>query len=197
MSGAKYKPLKMKSKLIIMLLVFVLYSCNLFRNTSNEIKIKNDIQTETVINKNVESKGTTKIVLDSGVITNTHKEATKDQIARMVAEWHEDYTVYDTSKTVDNKTGKYPILSEKKSYFTVHSESENSDNEKELTSKDKKVNLQVDSTSQINSKLDSTVNITDNSKTSTTEETNNNWWKWLLGGIIATIIGVLYIKFIL
>jgi hypothetical protein len=197
MRRPKHKPLKMKSKLTIIFLLFILYSCSIFKNTTKEIEIKNDVKTETAINKNVESKGSTKIVLDSGVITKTHKEATKEQIARMVAEWHEDYTVYDTSRSVDNKTGKYPILSEKKSYFTVHSESENSTKQNEIINKDKKVNLKVDSTKTTSLKEDITSKVIDKSKVSTSEKENNNWWKWLLGGIIATVLGILYIKFVL
>ena len=196
MSGAKFikQVIHMKHTLLIFILIFALCSCNLFKRTV-EVTTKNEHKEEIEVSKTIDENKDQKKDSTSNTETATHAIATKEQIAKMVAEWSEKDITYDTNKPVDEKTGKPPVLSEK--VITYKSNNQTSNEVKEDLSVDKheKINLKVDSNDETKTKLDSTHKSSDKIKTtSKNTETSSSWWKWLLVGIILSIVGFIYFK---
>lgn len=182
----------MKTKLLIIALVSLLYSCNLFRNTTTEISKKKDIKTETEVSKKAEEK--TELKKDSSANTDTKIEhyATKKQIDKMIAEWSENYTVYDTSKPVDKTTGKPPIQSERIINYKSDKQTNKTIKENSTVDNKQEINLKVDSSIQKKSKKESLVKTSDKSETETS--TSIPWWKWLVVGMIITLFVGMVLK---
>jgi hypothetical protein len=180
----------MKEKLTIICLLFLLYSCNLFRTTTNETNQKNDIKTETDISKKADEK--IDLIKDSSANTNTKIDhyATKEQIDKMIAEWSENYTVYDTSKPVDKTTGKPPVQSER--IINYKSDKQNNNTQKVNSTVDKQEinNLKVDSSKQLKTNSDSIAKLTDKSETDTSNKEGATNWKLWFGLGIASVIAI-------
>ena len=97
-------------------------------------------------------------------------------------------TDYDPSKPIVPGTNKPPVIKETIRYIK---ESNEKDVQIQETLTDK-LNLQISYTRELQTKLDSVmrVNSTLNSKTSLSEKTVSNWWRWMLFGIGIGVIGL-------
>ena len=186
----------MKSKLTIIFLLFTVYSCSLFRTTTKETNQKNDIKNETEVSKKADEK--TDLKKDSSADTNTKIEhyATKEQIDKMIAEWSENYTVYDTSKPVDKTTGKPPVQSERIINYKSDKQNNNTQKVNSTVDKQEKNNLNVNSSKQSKTNSDSIAKLTDKSKADTSnEEGTTNWKLWFGLGVGSVIAVWLWFKY--
>ena len=186
----------MKSKLTIILLIFLLYSCSLFRTSTKEVSIKNDIKAETDVSKKTEEK--TELKKDSSVSAETKFDGKTNQqeSENIGVDWSEDFTLYDTTKPVNPITGKPPILSERRRNYKSDKQKNRSASKNILVDKKQSTNLKVDLSKQLKAKSDITAKLSDKSKSDTTnKEESTNWKMWYGLGFASLIAVRLAIRF--
>ena len=185
----------MKTKLPLIILIFALNSCNLVKRTA-ETTSKSEHKEETVVSKTIDESKDQKKDSTANTETKTHTYATKEQIAKMVAEWSENVVTYDTSKPVDKITGKPPVLSEKTICYKSDIQTNEDTKVNSVVAKNEKVNLQVETKDETKTKLDSTHKSSnkENSTSKTIVGTSVPWWKWLLCGIALSAVVILTLK---
>ena len=173
----------------------MLYSCSLFRSTTKETTLKNDIKKETEVSKNTGVVEVKHQSINSEIGTKEVSDNLFDQMEDMQADWSTNTIIYDTNKPIDSLTGKHPVLSEQITTAKIHHDKNT--NTREQLSKDtnNKTNLQADSKSEQTTKSDSTSKLTDKSKSDESNKESTNWKLWFGLGIGSVISVWLAIKF--
>jgi len=146
--------------------------------------LSSNLKTDNEVSKKLDEKQTGS-VSDQSVKTADKKTDLSEKKNKTI-ETHT--TDYDPSKPIVPGTNKPPVVKE-----TIRIVKES--NEKDIQIQEgltEKLNLQIGYTMELQTKLDSVmrVNSTLNSKTSLSETTVSNWWKWLIGGVGIGMIGL-------
>lgn len=185
----------MKSKLTIICLLFVLYSCSLFRTTTTETKQKNDITKETEVSKNTESVQTQHAASQSEIGTKNISNSVFNQLEYLEGDFSETDTTYDTSQPPDS-FGKHPVINVKTKLYHIHKKKDTNTKEQSQLVTNEKENAQVDLSKYLFAKSDSIAKLTDKSKSdSSNKEGFTNWRLWFGMGVGSVIAIVLAIKF--
>lgn len=108
----------MKTKLLIIALLSTLYACH----TTKTVESKNDIKTETLASTRKDEKQ----ILNTASNSQTGTKAVSDRIIKQMDQMqsvcNSKLVIYDTSKPIDLKTGKPPILSESTTCYSKNNE---------------------------------------------------------------------------
>jgi len=141
-------------------------------------KLDSSITSDTQVNKKLDEMQTGKADLQAENTSNKVTESSENENEETVKA-----TInYDTSKPVIESTGKPPVASETTETTKKVSQKNNKIKEN-LTGK---LNLQVEYNKRLKQSVDSQNNVINKLKTEneSSKKTSNNWWKWLLFGLI-------------
>ena len=169
-------------KILFILLIF-LCSCSSTKKLEKS-NFKSTVDSVTTVAKSSDEKQTGSASDQSVKVLD--KKTDSSEKKNKTIETHT--TDYDPSKPIVPGTNKPPVIKETIRYIK---ESNEKDVQIQETLTDK-LNLQISYTRELQTKLDSVmrVNSTLNSKTSLSEKTVSNWYKWLIGGVGIGVIGL-------
>ena len=184
----------MKNKLISLIIVIILVSCNGVKKTSkSDIAFKNDVKTEVKSDTEVNESG--KTVDKTTVKTDSTALKTLALIEKLTADWETRLKTYDTSKPVDPGTGTPPLASE-----MIMSNKQTKDRNltqtvKNQTAKTENRNIESDYRLLIKQAVDSAMSANSKliDKSTTSEKPPDTGWKWLLAGMaISLLVWLIY-----
>jgi len=174
----------MKNKLISLIIVIILVSCNAVKKTAKtDIAFKTNVKTE--VKSVTEVKESGKTIDKTTVKTDSTALKTLALIEKLTADWETRLKTYDTSKPVDPGTGTPPLASE-----MIMSNKQTADRNltqtvKNQTAKTENRNIETDYRLLIKQAVDSAMSANSKliDKSTTSEKPPDTWWKWLLAGI--------------
>ena len=165
-------------KLEIICILFALFACNTLKQ--KEIS-------KTVILQS-DSLDSVKKEVISEIKGQKTAVKTLDEIQNATNDWQAKLITYDTKQPIDKTSGKPPVLSQLE--ITNFSKSNQSAHTSELIKDDFSYRYQseIDSLHRENSQI--------KEQFSQAEKLANNWWKWLLTGMIIPVLIFLIFRLI-
>ena len=149
------------------------------------------------MSKNTEVKESGKTVDKSTGLIDSSAQKYLAQIEKLTAQYEARLRTYDTSKPIDPKTGTPPIAS----YLTITNKTDNSketnQGEASQTKSVQNTDIETEYKLELQQRIDSLlkVNADLRSVTESKETPVNNWWKWLLIGIVIPVLAWFIVKF--
>jgi len=173
---------------IIVLVILVFTGCAGSKKVEKS-KLDTSIASNTDVNKKTDETSSVKTEASGETATSKSTQSTENKSK----ESETKNTKYDTSKPIVPGTGKPPVAEE-----TVNTTTEISNKDmkiiEDLTSK---FNLQVEENKHLKQAYDSLLNtkLSQKANTESKETPVSNWWKWMLSGVVITIVLQLAWKF--
>lgn len=183
------------NRLLIVLVLFSVFSCKTTRQTSEYVDLKQqseiDVLKHTHEKRSGNREGSTVTKSDSVSIHSL------EQIEKLTSDWEARLRTYDTSKPIDKETGNPPLSSE----LVI---TNRSTTDKQLT---ENVNTEKNSSKEeflsetwlklLNQKIDSSM-ILNNELIKRTEVKERKviiyWWAWMLAGILSGIFIAVFFR---
>lgn len=179
--------MKVMKKLILFLVVLLFVGC---KTTVKSVKQKEQLLTETRVDKSEVAKEKSSIADNSTLLTENNIKKTIDEIERAIEDLEARLVLYDTDKPIDEKTGKPPAKSEL--IITKKKLTEYIGNRKETNSNIAESKSDIKITQAINKTItsDSLTNIQEKTKSLTTDKTISNK-SWILFSVIGVSLALL------
>ena len=170
--------IRILNKLLIICMLFAFFDCN----TLKQKRIKKTVTVQT------DSLDSVKKEVNSEIKSQKKTVKTLDEIQNATNDWQAKLITYDTKQPIDKTSGKPPVLSQLE--ITNISKSNQSAHTSELINDDLsyRYKSKIDSLHKENSQI--------KEQFSQTEKLANNWWKWLLTGIIIPVLFFLIFRLI-